>query len=155
MKPQRPNTSLLFIVGILMVLFIIPFVLALITLVAYGEFAVPTDLFGGVLGELDANFVLALLMTILPLLMVWAIETRRGQAGGARRSVGLTLGLLVALVAIVTAVPLLAFFRPLSRLPAGQALAIVSCLALPLLVVIFAVAIVLPGHLRQEHGDDQ
>jgi len=39
---KHSNAPLLAIIGILMVMFVIPFVLAVITLIVYGEFALPS-----------------------------------------------------------------------------------------------------------------
>lgn len=148
-KPK--NTPLLFIVGILMLLFIIPFILALITLVAYGEFRVPDGAWmGGLLAELDANFILAMVMTVMPLLLVWTVESSRARAGlDRRKATGLTLGLLIALMIGATAVPVVFYLRPLADVPPGHALAILSVVGLPLLVVIFTVALLLPGLLNR------
>ncbi len=148
---RQTNTPLIIIIAILALMFVVPFVLALFTLLAYGQFALPTGLFGGVLAELDANFVLALFITALPLLLVWAVEANRRRAGGGR-SLGFTLALIILLMLAVTAVPLVAFLRPLAGVPAGQALALVALIAFPLIVVLFAAAILLPG-LTGRGGD--
>lgn len=143
---KRSNVPLIAVTGILVALFVIPFILAVIFTLAYGEFALPpAEFVTAVLAELDANFVLAMLITALPLALVAAIEGYRRQRGGGRRSLALTVGLLVLLMAAVTAVPLIAFLRPLSGLPGGAVLAILLFAALPLLAVMFAAAIVLPG----------
>lgn len=149
---KRSNTPLLAIIGILMLLFIVPFVLAVITLIAYGEFALPTGLVAdGLLAEFDANFVLMLLVTALPVLFVWLIESSRGK-GDRRRSLTLTLGMLVALIAAVTAVPFIASLRPLSGFPPGQALPILAVVALPVLLMMFMAAILLPEARRRRDG---
>ncbi len=147
---KQKNTPLLVMIAVLALLFIVPFVLALVTLVVYGRFALPGGLFTGLLAELDANFVLALLITTLPLMLVWAVEANRQREGGSRRSLGLTLGLIVLLMVAVTAVPAVAFLRPLGGLPPGDALAILAVVALPLITVVFVVAILLPGLARRK-----
>jgi len=157
-EPTRKHTPLYIMIGILMLLFVIPFILALITLIAYGEFSVPdASWMGGLLAQLDANFLLAMVITILPLLMVWAVESSRSRAGlDRRRSTGLTLGLLIALMVVATAVPVVAYLRPLADVPTGHALAILSVVALPLLVVVGIVAMLLPGVLaRQADGNSE
>jgi hypothetical protein len=145
-------------IGILMLLFVIPFILALVTLIAYGEFRVPdASWMGGLLAGLDANFLLAMVITVMPLLLVWAVESSRARAGqDRRRTTGLTLGLLIALMVVATAVPVVAYLRPLAGVPTGQAVAILSVVALPLLVVIGIVALLLPGVLsRQADGNPE
>ena len=155
-EPAHKHTPLYIMIAILMLLFIIPFILALITLIAYGEFSVPdASWMGGLLAELDANFLLAMVITIVPLLMVWAVESSRARAGlDRRRSTGLTLGLLIGLMVIVTAVPVVAYLRPLADVPPGHALAILSVVALPLLVVIVLVALLLPGVLARKDSNE-
>ncbi len=149
---KHSNAPLLAVIGILMVMFVIPFVLAVITLIAYGEFALPSGLLvEGLLAEFDANFVLMLLVTALPALFVWLIESSRSR-GDRRRSLTLTLVMLVVLVGAVTAVPFIASLRPLSAFPPGQALPILAVVALPLLAVMFIAAILLPEARRRHDG---
>jgi len=154
--PTRKNTPLYVMIGTLMLLFVIPFILALITLIAYGEFSVPDAAWmGGLLTELDANFLLALVITIMPLLMVWAVESGRARSGlDRRRSTGLTLGLLIGLMVVATAVPVVAYLRPLADVPVGHALAILSVVALPLLIVVIMVALLLPGVLARRGNNE-
>ncbi len=147
---KQNNTPIYVIIGVLALLFVVPFVLALITMIAYGEFALPSGLFSRLYGELDANFALALLLTVLPLVMVWAVERAlRRSGGGGVRSQGITLALLVLLMLAVTAVPLVSFMRPLARIPAAQRATLIGFVALPLLVVTFAVVILVPELLRR------
>ncbi len=147
---KQTNTPLLVMIAVLALLFVVPFALALVTLLAYGRFAPPEGLFTGVQAELDANFVLVLLITALPLMLVWAVEANRRRAGGGQRTLGLTLGLIVLLMIAVTAVPAIAFLRPLGGLPPGDALAILAVVALPLITVVFAVALLLAGLGRRK-----
>jgi membrane protease YdiL (CAAX protease family) len=147
---KKRNTPLVFITGILLLLFVIPLVLAVITLAIYGELAAPEPL-SGLASELDANFALALLVTALPLLVVWVAETQRRRSGGKRSARG-TLVLLVLLMAAVTAVPAVSLWRPLAGLPTGQALAILAVAALPLLAVLLAAAILLPETRNRKAG---
>lgn len=141
---KRSNAPLVAIIGILMLMFVVPFVLAVVTLIVYGQFSLPTGLVAeGLLAELDANFVLMVLLTVLPMLMVWLIETTR-QSGDRRRSLTLTLAMLILLMAGVTAIPFIAALRPLSAFPPGQAFAILAVVALPLLLVMFIAAVLLP-----------
>lgn len=147
---KRSNAPLLAIIGVLMVMFVVPFILAVITLIVYGEFALPTELVaGGLLAELDANFVLALLITVLPVLFVWFIESNRRAGGSQRRSMTLTLIMLVLLMAAVTAVPVISMLRPLSAVPPAQAFAMIAVIALPLLLVLFVAALLMPEARRQ------
>lgn len=147
---KQKNTPLYVIVGVLALLFVVPFVLALISTLIYGEFAPPADLLTGLYGEIDANFALALLLTGLPLLMVWAVERalRRSGAGGPR-SQGLTLALLVLLMLAVTAVPLVSYLRPLANVPPAARTTLLGFVALPLLIVTFAVVILIPELVRR------
>lgn len=157
-EPTRKNNPLYIMIGILMLLFVVPFILALITLLAYGEFRVPDAAWmGGLMTELDANFLLAMVMTVMPLLMVWAVESSRAKAGmDRRRATGLTLGLLIALMIGVTVVPVVFYLRPLAAVPTGQALAILSIVALPLLIVVVVVTLLLPGVLaRRRNGNGE
>jgi hypothetical protein len=141
------NTPILVIIGVLSLLFIVPFTLAVIAVFMYGEFTVPENLMAGVLSELNPNLVLGMLITVLPLLVVVAVERARQQSGGAR-SMGLTVGLLIVLMAAVTAVPAIAYLRPLAGLPAGHAMAILAVVALPLLLIAFIALILLPSMVR-------
>ncbi len=149
---DRKNLPILGIVGILGVMFVIPFVLAMITLIVYGEFALPQGAFSALLTELDPNIILGVLIAALPLLLVWAVEANRGRGVGGERAVGLTLGLLIALMIAATAVPFLSYLRPLSGMPPRYALAILTVVALPLILILFIVLLLLPGLLRADGG---
>lgn len=140
---------MLAIVGILGVMFIIPFVLALLTLIVYGEFALPQGAVSGVLTEIDPNIILGLLIAGLPLLLVWAVETNRRRG---ERTVGLTLGLLVALMLAATAVPFISYLRPLRGLPPRHALAILTVVALPLILIVLVALLLLPGLSSTDRG---
>jgi hypothetical protein len=147
---NRKNLPILGIVGILGVMFIIPFVLAVITLIVYGEFALPQGAFSALLTELDPNIILGLLIAALPLLLVWAVEANRRRGAGGERTVGLTLGLLVALMLAATAVPFVSYLRPLADMPPRYALAILTVVALPLILILLIVLLLLPGVLRTD-----
>ncbi|HLV44341.1 MAG TPA: hypothetical protein VKY39_05260 [Aggregatilineales bacterium] len=149
---KRSNTPLVVIIGILLLLFVVPFVLALIMLAIYGEFTLPSGLFvEGLLAELDANFVLALLLTVLPVIGVWLVESSRRRGVDQRRSLTLTLVMLVLVMAGVTAIPLISALRPLAGFPPGQAFAILAVVALPLFLIMLIAALLLPEARR--HGD--
>jgi len=153
MSHRYSKTPLYVIVGTLGVLFVVPFILSVIVTLIYGEFTLPgVSFLSGVLNELDANFVLAMLLTALPLALVGVIEATRRRLGSRRRSAGLTLGLLVLMMVAMTAAPVATAIRPLSALAPGAALAIVLFAALPLLIVTLGAAIVLPGLLRGSEG---
>jgi len=150
---KRKNVPALIIIMLMSVLYIIPSVWMLVTLLVTGRFEFPFYVFEGLSRELGFGFLIAFGLLFVPVLLVLLVERSRRRGGSQRRSLGLTLGLLVGLMLVMTAVPLVStLLRGAGALPLGEASPILVFGALPLLVVAFTVLVLAPGLLRDGDG---
>ncbi len=148
---KRENLPMLLILGLLILLFVGPMVVMLIELILIGEFAFPTYVFRGVLAEVNLGFFFGLALLVVPVALVYLVDRARQRGVSQRRRIGLTLGLLMGLMLVMTAIPVVSFSGGFSALAASDITWMLFYAGLPLIAVALTAAIVLPevGRIRE------
>ncbi len=150
---KRSNLPIWIVIGALSLLFVLPTLAMLAILISQGRFEFPMELFSGAEVEFGPGFLFATALILIPVALVVLVERSRRRTGDRRRTLGLTLGLLVALMLLLTLVPIISSLTGgLAAFPLRDISPILIFAALPLLVVVFAALVLLPGVLRRNGG---
>jgi hypothetical protein len=140
-RMKRSNLPLFIIIGVLGLLFVAPFVILVVTTVLAGEYRWPAELTQALGQEINVNLLVAILLTALPVALVFLVESARRAGEGRTRSIRLTLALLVGLMLALTMVPFFTIGRRLSALPLGATVPLYLFIAVPFFAVLVTVGI--------------
>ena len=144
---KRSNLPLFIIIGVLGLLFVAPFVILLISTVLAGEYTWPAELTQALRQEINVNLFVAILLTALPMGVVYLVEAARRADDRRTRSTRLTLALLVGLMLALTMVPFFTVGRGLTALPLRATAPLYLFIAIPFFAVLVTVAIASLGGL--------
>ncbi|NDJ54989.1 MAG: hypothetical protein GYB68_18100 [Chloroflexi bacterium] len=142
-EPGDSILPLVIIIGIMALLFALPFVLLLGDLIINGGYTFPQVTVDQVRSEVNPSTFLAILLALIPIALVILVDrARRAERITQKQSVLMTLVGVALLMVVLTVVPLISFSGVLATLPTSGVGLILVVIALPLFVVIATVVLV-------------
>jgi hypothetical protein len=152
---KRSNLPLFIIIGILGLLFVAPFAVLLVSTILAGDYNWPAELTQALGQEINVNLLIAILLTTLPMALVFLVESARRAGGGRVRSTRLTLALLVGLMLVLTMVPFVTVGSRLPALPLRATAPLYLFIAIPFIAVLVTVGIASLGGFVGRGGADR
>jgi hypothetical protein len=151
---KRSNLPLFIIIGIIGLLFVAPFAVLLVSTILAGDYNWPAELTQALGQEINVNLLVAILLTALPMVLVFLVEAARRAGEGRIRSTRLTLILLVGLMLALTMVPFVTVGSRLNALPLRATAPLYLFIAIPFFAVLVTVGIAALGGFAGRGGAD-